>query len=130
MSVCPNCGCNLKIQVSRGLATNKRKKKNPNEPMDIDKFIEGCKASSRRDLQIVGDYAETLRDMKLMNGEFTVRGQWDQFVKRNIRVAGELSCHPEESISKAMTEVEGSLRKNGGYLDKFSLETVHKFVVK
>jgi len=58
------------------------------------------------------------------------RGQWNTFLKRNVTPARDLANFDDEQISDAMKKVNDALRKNGGYMDKFTLETVHKFLVK
>jgi len=107
-----------------------KKKSRASEPMSINEFIVGCAKSSQRHLQIIGDYADELKKMGLLNGEYTNRGEWDGFRKRNLKVAMLIKPFKETLISDAMLEVKAKLRKNGGYMDRFTLETVHKFLVK
>ena len=130
MSACPHCGNNLTIKVEKGKHVNRRPAKDPKEIMLIDDFIKGCKESKARHINIVGDYADTLKEMKLLNGEWTTRGEWNEFMVRNVAIAKKMMPFKDEQITSAMQGVEKSLKVNGGYMDKFTLETVYKFMVK
>lgn len=110
--------------------TKAKKKSRASESMDIDEFIAGCASCKQRHIQIIGDYADQLKDMDELNGEYTTRGEWDGFRKRNLKAAMKLAPYNDSIISYGMVEVQKSLKKNGGYMDKFTLDTVHKFVVK
>jgi len=121
----------FKKLLDREFADTKPKKKNrASEPMNIDEFIDVCAKDSRRHIRIIGSYADQLKEMNLMNGEYTNRGEWGGFLKRNLKVAMLISPYKDSLISYAMVEIQKSLRKNGGYMDRFTLETVHKFLVK
>ena len=126
MPICPNCGNNLKVKLEKAPATRKRPRKDPNEPMTSGQFIDGCWANKQRHIQIIGHYADELK----LNGEYKTRGQWNRFMQRNLVAARELADFDDKQISEAMTKVNGALRSNGGYMDKFTLETVYKFLVK
>jgi len=130
MNACPFCGNNLNIKVEKGKHMNRRPTKDPKELMDIDDFIKGCATNKQRHINIIGDYADQLKKMNLLNGEYTTRGEWSGFLKRNLRVAKLIEPYKDCLISYAMESVEKSLKVNGGYMDKFNLETVHKFLVK
>jgi len=123
---CPFCGNNLKVKLEKAPATKKRIKKNPNEPMTAKQFKEGCWANKRRHIQIIGHYADELK----LNGEYINRKQWKRFLDRNLKPARILSDFDDKQISDAMKEVSSALRVNGGYMDKFTLETVCTFLVK
>jgi len=105
-------------------------KKKATDPMSTDEFITGCAKDSQRHIQIIGDYADQLKDMDLLNGGYTNRGEWDGFLKRNLKVAMKIKPYKDSLITYAMVEVKKSLRKNGGYMDRFTLETVYRFLVK
>jgi len=98
--------------------------------MTIDEFITGCAKSPQRHIQIIGDYADQKKDMGLLNGEYTNRGEWDGFLKRNLKVAMKIKPYKDSLITYAMIEVKKNLRVNGGYINRFTLETVWKFLVK
>lgn len=99
----------------------KKEKKNPLEPMSLEVFISKCKASPARHIQIIADYAEQKK------AEFTTRGQWDVFIKRNVRAAKDLSPYSDKQIGKAVSEI---LKAEGGYLSKWTLETILKYLTK
>ena len=126
MSSCPFCGNNLKVKLEKAPATRKRPRKDPNEPMTEKQFKEGCWANKQRHIQIIGHYADELK----LNGEYKTRRQWKLFIDRNLKSARLLSDFDYKQISDAMKNVNGALRINGGYIDKFTLETVFKFLVK
>jgi len=123
---CPNCGNNLKVKLEKAPATKKRIKKDPDEPMTADQFIDGCWANKQRHIQIIGHYADEIK----LNGEYTNRKQWKRFMDRNLKPARMLSDFDDKQISDAMKEVNSALKVNGGYMDKFTLETVYNFLVK
>jgi len=126
MNHCPHCGNNLKVKLEKAPATKKRIKKDPNEPMTAKQFKEGCWASKQRHIQIIGHYADELK----INGEYKTRGQWNVFLKRNVTPATDLANFDDDQISDAMKKVSDALKTNGGYINKFTLETVSKFLVK
>jgi len=127
---CPHCGNNLNIKVEKGKHVNRRLAKDPKEIMTIDDFIKGCATDKQRRINIIGDYADQLKKMNLLNGQYTTRGEWNVFLKRNLRVAKLIEPFKDCLIKYAMEDVERSLKKNGGYMDRFTLETVFNFLVK
>lgn len=126
MNVCPHCGKSLKLHLLKGAPIKKRPKKDPNELMTEKQFKEGCWTNKQRHIQIIGHYADELK----LNGEYTNRKQWKRFLDRNLKPARMLSDFDDKQISDAMKNVKCALRTNGGYMDKFTLETVFKFLVK
>jgi len=123
-------GKSFKKLLDKEFADSKPKKKSRSaEPMSMDEFIAGCAKSDLRHLNIIGDYADQLKEMDLLNGQYTTRGEWDGFRQRNLKIAMKLAPYKDSIISHAMIEVKKSQTKNGGYMDRFTLETVHKFVV-
>ncbi len=109
MSACPFCGNNLRVKLEKAPATKKRPRKDPNEPMTSDQFIEGCWSNEQRHIQIIGHYADELK----LNGQYKTRGQWNEFMKRNVRPATDLAKFDDGQISEAMTKVNAALRSNG-----------------
>ena len=99
----------------------KKKAEKANEAMNTEEFIAGCRKSGQRHVNIVGEWADELK----LNGEYKTRGQWHEFLKRNLRIAKRLSVFTDEQISGAMVEVD-----KAEYIDKVTLETVYKFLVK
>jgi len=97
------------------------------EPMSFEEFYEKCNSSDRRYINIIGDWADQLREMELLNGECTTRGQWNGFIKRNLRVASDMKVFSDQQISDAATEAENHWKNNGKY--KFGLKTAYKFLV-
>lgn len=97
----------------------KNKKADPATPMNLQEFIVWCKKSPQRHIQIIADYA----DQKKAN--FITRGQWDEFIVRNLRAARSLAHYTDEQIEKAVKEI---LEAEKDYLEKWTLETVSKFL--
>ena len=126
MSVCPNCGCNLKLHLSKGAPTRKRPKKDPNEPMTAREFKEGCWANKQRHIQIIGHYADELK----LNGEYKTRSQWGRFLEKNVKVARKMADFDDGQIREAMKLVLGDLKTNGGFMKYYKLETVFNRMVK
>lgn len=101
--------------------TGKKIKVDPSTPMDLEGFILWCKKSTQRHIQIIADFAEEKK------ANFTTRGQWEIFISRNVRAARDLAPFTDEQIGKAIDEI---LVAEKDYLDKWSLETVLKYLIK
>lgn len=100
------------------------------DPMLLDEFIEKCKKSDQKHIQVIGEWAEGEQP------KHTTYGEWQSFIKRNLRVAKELAPYPIEKIEKAYNLMSKDLVKklpNGkteGFITKYSLETVLKYIDK
>lgn len=101
--------------------TKKRQKKDPDEPMTLAQFIEGCRASPQKHINIIGEYADEKKP------DFHTRGQWNAFLKRNFRAASDLSPYTKQQIAKAMRKLKDA-SKEGGYLSRWTLETLIKYL--
>lgn len=96
-------------------------KKDPNEAVNIQQFIESCKTSKQRHINIIGNYADEKKP------DYTTRGQWEQFIRRNLRAGRDLSPYTDAQIAKAFKKLKEAARE-GGYLSKWSLETIIKYL--
>ena len=78
--------------------------------------------SSRKALHIIAQWADTIKP------NFTTHGQWQVFIKRNLRAATDLEEFTMQQIEQAYREIEED-SKNG---DKFkpALETIIKYLTK
>lgn len=98
------------------------------DPMTLNEFIELCRKSPQKHIQIIAEWAEGEQP------RHTTYGEWQAFVKRNLRPAKELAPYPIEKIEKAYQKMqEDVVRKlpNGktvGFITKYSLETVIKYI--
>lgn len=102
-------------------ARSKRKKTDPNEPMNLKQFVEWCDISPNRHIQIIGGWAEiTQPDCRTL-------GQWQSFIKRNVRAGQSLAPFTDKQIQDAYAKIEYA-QKNEGWLRKPTLETILKFL--
>lgn len=97
-----------------------REKADPDEPMSLEQFVASCEKSSRRDIHVIGGWADWSKP------DCRTRGQWDAFIKRNVRAASLIAPFTDEQIQRAMVQVKEA---QSDYLHKVALETVHKFLV-
>ena len=96
-------------------------------PENTKEFIERCKASPQRHIQIIGEWAEA-EDPK-----YTTKAQWNAFIKRNLRVATRLAPFSMEQIQAAYKRLVADLEreeggKKVGFIRKFTLETLEKYI--
>ena len=127
---CPKCGELLKVKTKCHVtieqpSTNARQKKDPNEPVSIDEFIKSMRASKQKHIQIIGEYADTLREIRPKWTPYTVRGEWTAFTDRNLRAAIKLvpTWNTEEGRAK-IGRVIDKIKGNGFLTDEFTLETI------
>ncbi len=132
---CPKCGEPLKVKTRcsvtiEQLPTNGSKKKDPDEPMSIDEFINNARQSKQTHIQIIAEYADTIRKLRPEWESFTVRAEWQEFTKRNLRAATSLAPtwrteEGKEKIGRVIEKIESN-----GYLKDFTLETILKELEK
>lgn len=73
-------------------------KRNQNDPMTCDEFVALMKASPRRDMWHVGEWADTVRP------ELNTYGQWQVFLRRHIKPAAQLAKFDDHQIAVAFTK--------------------------
>lgn len=88
-------------------------------PMTRDQFIEWCGESKLRHIRIIADYA----DQKKLH--FSTKGQWNAFLKRNMRAARFLAPYSDDQIEKAFKSLKRMLSQRDF---KWTLETLNKFL--
>lgn len=98
------------------------KKKNKTDPMSRQEFMEYMKQGKRKALHIIADWADTLKP------EFTTWGQWDVFMRRNLRPAADLESFSQQQIIGAYGEIMTD--SNDGEKFKPTLETLIKYLTK
>lgn len=132
---CPKCGEPLKVSHKTYVtieqpSTNSRKKKDPVEPMNIDEFIEGARQSKQVPIQIIAEYADTIRQLRKDWIPYTVRGEWQVFTKRNLRAAAALA--PTWGTEEGRARIDKVIKKikSNGYLKDFTIETILKELEK
>jgi len=100
----------------------------PNTPQSLEQFVALCKKTKDKIMMIIGEWAEGEQPNNKTVGE------WDAFKKRNLRAAKDLEVFSIERIEKAYQLMQNDLvRKlpNGkqvGFLTKYSLETIGKYI--
>lgn len=94
------------------------KKSDENDPMTLQEFVASCEKSPQRHVQIIGNWADTV------GTDLRNKGQWRQFIRRHLRAARALTPFSDSQIGEAFVKV-----KKSEWLDKFTLETLLKFLV-
>jgi len=87
--------------------------------MTSDIFIKLLRKDKRRHINIIAEYAD---EQKVY---FKTKGQWHEFITRNLRYATKLAPFDDDQLTHAMQKVKAAT-----YLEKYTLETLHKFLVK
>ncbi len=103
--------------VADSSSKSTRKKKDPNELIDLNEFLRQSRLSSRRDINIIADWAEANPP------PCTTRGQWSVYIKRHLRAAQALAPFTEDQINAGFTKMRAA-----EYIDKPTLETLLKFI--
>ena len=100
----------------------KNERKDEGEAMGLKEFVLMCRGSMFGHIRLIGEYADE------KESEFTTRGQWREFGRRNLRVARQLAPYTERQRSDAMEKMEKDLKENGGFISKWTLETLQKYL--
>lgn len=90
--------------------------------MSTPEFVLMCRASKWSHIRLIGEYADERKP------EFSTRGQWKEFGKRNMRPARRLSPYTEKQLDTAISRMNKDLKANGGFISKWSLETLEKYL--
>lgn len=96
-------------------------------PFTLQQFVESMRASPKKSLRIIGEYADT----KGFNHE--TKGQWNSLIDRNIKVAKRMAPFSQEQIEAAYAVLESKLKipqNPKGFIDKWTLETLEKYLEK
>lgn len=107
-----------------GAEATKKKKENT-DPLNVLDFIKSMRESPQRHMNIIAEYADTVRPM------FQTKGQWRVFTDRNVRPAMQLSAFTDTQITNAFLKIKQNLKtpqNQKGYLTKWTLETLLKFI--
>lgn len=89
-------------------------------PMSLADFVLLCRGSDQRHIRIIAEYADDREP------DFNTRGQWREFGLRNMRVARRLVPYNDRQLQEAMGKLTQNLKENGGFITKWSLETLEK----
>jgi hypothetical protein len=93
-------------------------------PMSLQEFVLMCRGSAYRHIRIIGEYAED-EDSGIPKEN---RGEWRKFGLRNMRAARELVPFNDRKLREAMSKLQKDLKENGGYMTKWTLETLAKYL--
>lgn len=94
---------------------------NADASMDLKEFVEWCDKSEQRHIQIIGMWADTTEP------NFTTKKQWEAFIKRNLRAAKNLEPFEDARLKQGYKRMQEEVKK--GWLNKYTLETLLKFIV-
>lgn len=106
----------------------KKEKADPNEKKTLGEFIDWCRLSKQKHIQVIAEWAEAEQP------KHSTRGEWNSFITRNLRPAKMLQDYPIEKIEKAYNLMLKDIKKtlpNGktdGFITKYTLETVVKYI--
>lgn len=92
--------------------------------MGLSDFVLMCRGSDQRHVRIIGEYADDLKP------DFSTRGQWSQFGRRNMRPARNLVPYTDRQLVAAMNKIMTDSKDNGGFITHWSLETLEKYLDK
>ncbi len=101
--------------------------KDPQEKISCEQFVESCRKSPNAHIRVIAEWAEA------ENPKNTTRAEWEQFIRRNLRAAKELSVYEIPRIEKAyqlmLKDVVKIVKgKKVGFITKYGLETVGKYI--
>jgi len=96
-------------------------KEENNRPMSLREFVEWCGKSKHRHIQIIGNWADTIEP------DFQTKDQWEAFIKRNVRIAKNLEPFEDDRLKQGYKKLQEAVR--AGWLKKYTLETLFKFIV-
>ena len=82
-------------------------------------FVAWCRKSDQRHIRLIGEYADERKF------QYTTKGQWASFIRRNLRAARILSPYTDDQLSEAMGKIDGAKKD---YLKKWTLETLAKYL--
>jgi hypothetical protein len=99
-----------------------KKSKDDGIPMTLAEFILMCRGSRHRFIRLIAEYADDREP------SFTTRGQWREFGRRNFRAAQKLAPYTDKQIAQAMEKLENDLKEKGGFISKWTLETLLKYL--
>lgn len=90
------------------------------KPMVLKQFVEWCGKSAQPHVRIIGEWAETTEP------DFQTVGQWEAYIKRNLRAAKTLTPFSHDQLSDGFVKIKTAIAK--GWLTTYTLETLFKFI--
>lgn len=92
--------------------------KDADSPMNTNEFIQWCRKSKQRHINLIGEYVDEKKAPQL-----ETKGQWSSFIRRNLRPAKSLSLFDDKQIQRAMNKI-----KEADYITRWTLETLLKYI--
>lgn len=90
------------------------------QPMDLNHFVEWCKESNQKHINIIGEWAETVKP------DFRTQGQWAEYIKRYARAASNLVPFDHDQLEAGFEHIKKGITEK--WLTTYTLETLYKFV--
>jgi hypothetical protein len=90
-------------------------------PMTLKEFVDWCGKSPKKYIRIIGNWADTIEP------DFQTKPQWDVFIRRNVRAARNLEPFEDKRLVEGFKKIQEAVRQ--GWLKKYTLETLFKFIV-
>ncbi len=101
-------------------------KKGSKQPLSLMEFVVLMREGKSRHVKLIGEYADEIKP------KFSTEGEWYVFMNRNLRIASEVAAFGDDQIGDAMRRIEEDRKtpqNPKGYITKWSLETVLKFIL-
>ena len=107
--------------------TSSTKRDDSKEPMNLQEFIKSMKEPKngkepKYPIIIIAEWADTIRP------NLKTKGQWKEFLKRNLRPANSLKHFPLEDIEYAYKKAKSDSENSNGF--SVTLETIIKYLTK
>ncbi|MFA5993338.1 MAG: helix-turn-helix domain-containing protein [Parcubacteria group bacterium] len=90
------------------------------QPMNLAHFISWCAESKQKHINIIGEWAETVRP------DFRTQGQWTEYIKRYSRAASSLVPFDHDQLEDGFEYIKKGITEK--WLKTYTLETLLKFV--
>lgn len=116
---CPHCQKEITVNIKK---KPEKKEKKPDVPMNLQEFLEWCKKSDQKQIQLIAEWAE---QQKIA---FTMKSQWQVYIEENARASTKLCKFSEDQIQQAFSKVEED--KKNGLKYTPALETLLKKLTK
>ena len=91
--------------------------------MNLQQFIASCQGNKDRRIEIICWLAD------LKEPAFTSKAQWQVFLRRNLRIAGDLAPYSDDQLNDALYKLKQARAREPGFLTKWGLETIAKFLI-
>jgi len=89
-------------------------------PMNLSQFIEWCAKSPQKHINIIGEWAETVKP------DFRTQGQWTEYINRYLRPAKRLVPFDRDQLENGFRRIKKGIEEK--WLTDYTLETLYKFV--